>query len=378
MAAEETDLDKQLEVAQQLLNPNSSATLQRITHRQQREAIESLQESSKQAETEPEAKSSPEPNPFNELRNLYNSPSESEMTIPGSSSDQPTNPAPKVEPKVEQSNDDTQWAATIATSVIKTINDKKEDVGKPLLSELYEGDQKDTCRFLLNLKVLFRMNPTRYNTNEKKKLTLLLLLKGRTREWKIREQMKLFSEDPTHPIAKKAAEETWDSFKARFRKAWQPVDVKGEAQMRIEDLWMKERADDYVNQFRLLAMETGYDNEALIKFFKEGLPESLVNKIMLRTDGASETLHEWFKLAIQYNNQYKFAMAQKKKRTRRELVKPKIARKVEETTIGKIGPLSESDRQDYLAQGKCFHCAKTGHISKDCPLKGQTNVFVKP
>ncbi|ESK82170.1 hypothetical protein Moror_14471 [Moniliophthora roreri MCA 2997] len=142
------------------------------------------------------------------------------------------------------------------------------------------------------------MNPTRYNTSEKKKLTLLLLLKGQTQEWKVTEQMKIFPEDPNHPITKKAAEETWDSFKIRFRKAWQPVDVKEDAQMKIEDLRMKERADDYVNQFRLLAMETGYDNEALIKFFKEGLPKSLVNKIMLRTDGIPETLNEWFELAI--------------------------------------------------------------------------------
>ncbi|ESK80821.1 hypothetical protein Moror_4320 [Moniliophthora roreri MCA 2997] len=181
-----------------------------------RGAIESLQ-TEEQTETEkPEAKSSPEPDPFNELRNLYNSPSESEMMTPGPSSDQPTNPAPKVEPKVEQSDNNAQWAATIATSVIETINNKKEDNGKPLLPEPYEGNQKDT---------------------------------GRTREWKVGEQMKLFPEDPDHPVTKKAAEEMWDSFKARFRKTWQPVDVKGDAWMKIEDLRMKERADDYVNQF---------------------------------------------------------------------------------------------------------------------------------
>ncbi|ESK83581.1 hypothetical protein Moror_12071 [Moniliophthora roreri MCA 2997] len=114
---------------------------------------------------EPEAKSSSEPE------------SGSEMTTSGSPSDQP---APKVEPKVEQKDKDAQWVATIATSIIETINDKKEDNGKPLLPELYEGDQKDTRRFLLDLKVLFRMNPTRYNTDKKKKLTLLLLLKGQT------------------------------------------------------------------------------------------------------------------------------------------------------------------------------------------------------
>uniref|UniRef100_A0A0W0FSJ3 CCHC-type domain-containing protein n=1 Tax=Moniliophthora roreri TaxID=221103 RepID=A0A0W0FSJ3_MONRR len=148
--------------------------------------------------------------------------------------------------------------------------------------------------------------------------------------------------------------------------------------MKIEDLRMKERADDYVNQFRLLTMETGYDDEALIKFFKEGLPESLVNKIMLRTDGVPETLNEWFELAIRYNNQYKFAMAQKKKQIGRELVKLKITRKTKETTIGKIGPLSESDRWDYLAQGKCFRCTKLGHISKECPSRGQTSILPKP
>ncbi|ESK87126.1 hypothetical protein Moror_11885 [Moniliophthora roreri MCA 2997] len=125
-------------------------------------------------------------------------------------------------------------------------------------------------------------------------------------------------------------------------------------------------------------METGYDDEALIKFFKKGLSESLVNKIMLQTDGVPETLNDWFKLAIQYDNQYKFAMAQKKKRIGREPVKLKIARKTEETTIGRIEPLSESDRWDYIAQGKCFRCTKLGHISRECPLKGQPSILPKP
>ncbi|ESK82609.1 hypothetical protein Moror_11236, partial [Moniliophthora roreri MCA 2997] len=358
-ALEESDLDNQLKVAEQLLNLNPERTPRRITRAQRRGAIDSLQPEERTETKEPEAKSSPEPDPFDELRNLYNSPSKPEMTTPGSPSDRPVDP--KVEPKQEQEDTDAQWAATIATSVIETINDKKEDNGKPLPPEPFKGNQKDTRRFLLDLE-----------------LTLLLLLKGRTREWKVSEQMKIFPENPNSPIAKKAAEETWDNFKARFRKTWQPVDVKGDTQMKIEDLRMKERADDYVNQFQLLAMETGYDNEALIKFFKEGLPESLVNKIMLRTDGVPETLNDWFELAIRYDNQYKFAMAQKKKRMGREPVKLKITRKAEEMTIGRIGPLSESDRRDYIAQGKCFRCAKLGHISRECPLKGQPSILPKP
>ncbi|KAI3619225.1 hypothetical protein WG66_012926 [Moniliophthora roreri] len=115
------------------------------------------------------------------------------------------------------------------------------------------------------------MNPSKGNTDEKKKMILLSLLKGKTTEWKMTEQEQLFPEDDDPEEKKKAAEETWSAFKNRFKKHWQPVDVAGDAQMRICDLQMKERADDYVNQFRLLASQTGYDDVALMTFFKEGL-----------------------------------------------------------------------------------------------------------
>ncbi|KAI3598473.1 hypothetical protein WG66_000676 [Moniliophthora roreri] len=127
---------------------------------------------------------------------------------------------------------------------------------------------------------------------------------------------------------------------------------------------MKDRADEYVNRFRLIAMDMKYDDEALMKFFRDGLLESLQNKIMLRTDGAPKTLKDWYKLAVRYDNQYKLVMANRKKR---ELIKPKIARE-KEVTVGQM--LSKSDRKDYMIAGKCFNCAKTGHLSQDCPAKG--------
>ncbi|ESK81246.1 hypothetical protein Moror_14414 [Moniliophthora roreri MCA 2997] len=217
------------------------------------------------------------------------------------------------------------------------------------------------------------MNPVKANTDEKKKMLLLSLVKGNTTEWKQRETMKLFSEDDDPEEKKKAAEETWSSFKQRFWNEWQPVNVVREAQTKIEQIKMIDRADEYVNRFCLIAMDTKYNNEALMKFFREELPESLQNKIMLQMDGEPETLDEWYKLAIKYDNQYKLVMANRKKR---EPIKLKITWKEKEVTVRRL--LSESDRKDYMVTGKCFCCAKTSHISRDCPTKGQAQQTLLP
>ncbi|KAI3621120.1 hypothetical protein WG66_007460 [Moniliophthora roreri] len=270
--------------------------------------------------------------------------------------------ASDVKPKVEHDDTDEQWARTISMAVLQTIDDKKDEASKGPTPDPFLGKQSDTCRFLLDLELYFAMNPVKANTNEKKKMLLLLLVKGNTSEWKQRETMKLFPEDDDPEEKKKAAEETWSSFKQRFQNEWQPVNVVREAQAKIEQIKMTDRADEYVNRFRLIAMDTKYDNEALKRFFREGLPESLQNKIMLRTDGEPETLDEWYKLAIKYDNQYKLVMANRKKR---EPIKPKIARKEKEVT-------------DYMIAGKCFHFAKTGYVSRDCPTKGQAQQTLPP
>ncbi|ESK81798.1 hypothetical protein Moror_16781 [Moniliophthora roreri MCA 2997] len=274
--------------------------------------------------------------------------------------------ASDVKPKEEVDDTDEQWARTISTAVLQTIDDKKDEASKGPTPDLFLGKQSDTRRFLLDLELYFTINPVKANTNEKKKMLLLSLVKGSTSEWKQRETMKLFPEDDDPEEKKKAAKETWSSFKQRFRNKWQPINVVREVQAKIEQIKMTDRADEYVNRFRLIAMDTKYDDEALMRFFREGLPESLQNKIMLRTDGEPETLDEWYKLAIKYDNQYKLVMANRKKR---EPIKPKIAWKEKEVTVGRL--LSESDRKHYMVAGKCFRCAKTGHVSRDCPTKGQ-------
>ncbi|ESK84931.1 hypothetical protein Moror_9242 [Moniliophthora roreri MCA 2997] len=244
MAAEETDLDKQPEVAQQLLNSDPSVTPCRITRSRQRGAIESLREFPEQEETESEAKSF-ETDPFDEYQTLYYTPTP-EMTTPSAS----TVPEELA-------------ARTISMAMIETINDKKDESSKGPVPDPYEGEHSDTRHFLLDLELYFRMNPLRADTDEKKKM------------------MRLFLEDDDPKEKRKVAKETWSSFKQRFWAEWQPINLKGQAQMKIEEIRMTDRADDYISKFRLIAMETKYDEQALMKFFREGLPISLQDKIIL-------------------------------------------------------------------------------------------------
>uniref|UniRef100_A0A0W0EVR8 Uncharacterized protein n=1 Tax=Moniliophthora roreri TaxID=221103 RepID=A0A0W0EVR8_MONRR len=152
--AEETDLDKQPEVAQQLLNSDPSVTPCRITRSRQRGAIESLREFPEQEEMESEAKSF-ETDPFDEYQTLYYTPTP-EMTTPSAS----TVPEELA-------------ARTISMAMIETINDKKDESSKGPVPDPYEGEHSDTRRFLLNLELYFRMNPLRADTDEKKKMVLL-------------------------------------------------------------------------------------------------------------------------------------------------------------------------------------------------------------
>ncbi|KAI3607971.1 hypothetical protein WG66_004640 [Moniliophthora roreri] len=63
-------------------------------------------------------------------------------------------------------------------------------------------------------------------------------------------------------------------------------------------------------------------------------------------------------------------------RKKREPIKPKITWKEKEVTVGRL--LSESDKKDYMVAGKCFHCAKIGHVSRDCPTRGQAQQTPPP
>ena len=39
----------------------------------------------------------------------------------------------------------------------------------------------------------------------------------------------------------------------------------------------------------------------------------------------------------------------------------------------RLNPLSDEDRKKLMSEGRCFRCQFQGHMSRDCPKKGQAS-----
>ncbi|KAI3595041.1 hypothetical protein WG66_002411 [Moniliophthora roreri] len=156
----------------------------------------------------------------------------------------------------------------IISVVTAVLEEKKKDKGvKVAAPEPFDGDRKETRRFLTEVEIYLRMHPTEYDTDEKKCLFFLSYLRGKdTQAWKQRNTDLIFDwKDGDEKLE-------WKDLKAAFKRHYLPIDIKADAQLKIEDMKMGERADNYINEFRVLADESGYDEEALAHIFRKGLP----------------------------------------------------------------------------------------------------------
>ncbi|KAI3598412.1 hypothetical protein WG66_000675 [Moniliophthora roreri] len=204
-------------------------------------------------------------------------------------------------PKLREDRTQTQMMIEILTAVLEEMEKKKNKGTKVAAPDPFEGDRKDTKRFLMEVEIYLQMHPTEYDTDKKKCLFLLSYLRGKnTESWKNGQSRKIFE-----PKSGETAL-TYQVLKDEFKKHYLLADIQAEAQIKIEEAKMTDRADNYVNDFRVMADESGYDDQALIHIFRKGLPNSLSAKILNQPQGRPTDLEGWYKAAIRYDEQYKY------------------------------------------------------------------------
>ncbi|ESK81282.1 hypothetical protein Moror_8463 [Moniliophthora roreri MCA 2997] len=102
-----------------------------------------------------------------------------------------------------------------------------------------------------------------FTTDQTKKLFLLSYMTDRPGEFWKNEKTDLllaFNLD--------AEKVSWGDFVEGFKMSFKPLDMALEAQLNLQDLKMKESADEYMYQFLYLAKQMGYNDTMQIVAFK--------------------------------------------------------------------------------------------------------------
>jgi Zinc knuckle/Retrotransposon gag protein len=171
------------------------------------------------------------------------------------------------------------------------------------------------------------------------------------------------------------------SFLASLKNAFKPEDRTQDAMNKLTILKQGNRAaEELVTEFRLLAGQAGLsdktesDNMHLIRMFQSALNGPLAKKILFGEE-VPRTIEGWFRKAIQYDVNYRMALAIMGKTPK--YGKPNYGwgarnpnRETRDPNAMDIDSMSQDKRTALMRRGACFKCEETGHLARDCTKKG--------
>ena len=139
---------------------------------------------------------------------------------------------------------------------------------------------------------------------------------------------------------------------------------------------------DYITEFETHAPHTGYNDEALIQWFKVGLNSALLNDCM-STFPMPKTLPEWKERARDRNAA--FIERSRFQKSRPSTGKPPVSNRSPQSTSAsrprtvaaaetRLPRLTEQDRERLRREGACFRCRQKGHMSRDCVANSTPSV----
>ncbi|KAI3613776.1 hypothetical protein WG66_013610 [Moniliophthora roreri] len=156
--------------------------------------------------------------------------------------------------------------------------------------------------FLTEVDLYLMANDTLYPNNKDKILfTLSYMKEGHATKWmeaKTNEYKKSLKEKLVEPANTKPEDQihlmTWEEFLDDFKKAFQLVDIGTNAQLKLKNLKQnKKHVDEYITDFRLLAIDSEYNDRALIDHFMAGLHPALL-KSCLSIPDQPNMIKEWY------------------------------------------------------------------------------------
>jgi macrodomain Ter protein organizer (MatP/YcbG family) len=251
----------------------------------------------------------------------------------------------------------------------RTGTPKEIGINKPTP---FDGDRRKVHSFIQECKVYLAVNRNVYTTDEAKVAFVLSFMT-------VKEALK-WKETYLTSITSSAGDIIFpdiQTFWQLLEQYFKPADRVQDATDKLSILKQGNRpAEDLVTEFRLLASQagmtdtTGPDNLHLIRLFRNALNTNLAKKILF-SENVPKTIKDWMERAIQYDTNYRMAMAILGKPTNGGRTSYSQPRKIHERDPNAmdVDVMSTEKRTALMKKGACFNCEEPGHIARDCPKK---------
>lgn len=238
--------------------------------------------------------------------------------------------------------------------------------------ERYGGDLGTCQAFLMQVSLVFELQPATYSTDRSRIAYVLSLLTGSARDWGSAVW------EAQSPLC-----HSYPAFSQEMKKVFDHPIRGHEAGRRLFTLRQGSRSTaEYAVEFRTLAAGSGWNDLALQGAFRRGLCEGVKDELATRDEAAS--LDALISLAIRVDNRLR------ERRRERGARPPQPApvrhphpgshstfspgpqtlapTEVEPMQLGRAR-LTEEEKQRRRQTNACLYCGEGGHYAASCPAK---------
>lgn len=225
--------------------------------------------------------------------------------------------------------------------------------------ERYGGDPEECRGFLTQCRLTFDLQPAAYPSDHSRVAYVITLLKGRARSW----ATALYE-------AGSPACGSFRSFSREMMKVFAPTATGRMAAKKLLDLRQgNQSAADYAIQFRTLAAESGWGEQALQATFYHGLADRIKDELASWEE--VEDLESLISRVIRLDHRL-----QERSRVPRGPFSeplpcasraPQRSEEVPEPMQLGGTRLSQAERDRRMRNNCCLYCGKPGHFRNACP-----------
>lgn len=272
--------------------------------------------------------------------------------------------------------------------------DESDLIGTP---PKFDGNRENSLSFLnqFNLFILLNENSVISTDPYMRAAYFLNMLRGppATIEWFKHQNIKWFSQVESNPDLLPKGMNVWEVLEADFKKSFEDIQGPWSAGSKLEKLRMKEdRLDDYIAEFEHLARRAEYRLDQgptpAVRTFVRGLPYELAKACYVHTP--LDTFDQWtsavrreyprwqainqLPASLQSPNRGGAFVGWRNGQTAGQDIVPQARPRTtphdsnSSRTVGtNQRAITHGDKEEYLRDGRCFHCGVQGHIVRSCP-----------